>query len=48
MHDLVFGWMCRMPYVKSEMLRTLAGIKTGLLCYLNPGKWHADYDLNKR
>lgn len=45
--DLIFGLMCRMPYLKMEMLKTLSGLKTGLLTSMNPGKWHKDYDLRK-
>ncbi len=43
--DLSFGLLCKTPYVKTEMLRTLAGIKTGLFTHMNPGKWHKRYDL---
>ena len=46
LRDRTFGMMCKMPYMKTEMLKTLAGIKTGLFTHLNPGEWHADYDLN--
>lgn len=46
LRDRTFGWLCRTPYVRTEMLRTLSGIKTGLFTHLNPGRWHADYDLN--
>lgn len=42
-----FGLMCKTPYIKTEMLRTLVGIKTGLFSYVNPKKWHKDYDINK-
>lgn len=46
--DKSFGTLCKMPYIKTQMLRTLAGIKTGLLTHHNPGKWHKKYDLNKK
>lgn len=46
LRDRTFGMMCKMPYLKTEMLKTLAGIKTGMFSYLNPGVWHAEYDLN--
>ena len=45
--DMTFGLLCKTPYVKTEMLRTLAGIKTGLFTHMNPGIWHKDYDLRK-
>lgn len=46
LRDRTFGVMCKMPYVKTEMLKTLAGIKTGMFTHLNPGQWHKDYDLD--
>ncbi len=46
--DRSFGMLCKTPYVKTQMLRTLAGIKTGIFTHLNPGQWHASYDLNRR
>lgn len=45
--DMTFGMMCKTPYVKTEMLRTLGGIKTGLFTHMNPGIWHMDYDVRK-
>lgn len=45
LRDLSFGLMCKTPYVRTEMLRTLAGLKTGLFTYLDPGIWHKDYAL---
>ncbi len=47
LRDRTFGLFCKTPYIKTEMLRTLAGIKTGLFTHLNPGQWHPDYDLNR-
>lgn len=43
--DLSFEILCKTPYVKTEMLRTLAGIKNGLFTHMNPGIWHEKYDL---
>lgn len=43
--DMSFGMLCKTPYVKTEMLRTLSGIKTGLFTHMNPGDFHERYDL---
>lgn len=43
--DLAFPIMGRIPYVQREMVRTLAGMKTGLLSHLDPGMWHPAYAL---
>jgi len=43
--DMSFGLLCKTPYVKTEMLRTLAGIKNGLFTHMNPGDWNKKYDL---
>lgn len=48
LRDRTFGLLCKTPYVKTEMLRTLAGIKTGLFTHLNPGQWHKNYDLSSQ
>ena len=48
LRDTTFGAMCRLPYLKTEMVRTLAGIKTGLFSHMNPGNIHPDYDLYAR
>ena len=45
LRDLTFGPMGRLPYLRGEMLATLAGIKTGLLTRMDPGGWHTDYAL---
>jgi hypothetical protein len=37
--------MGRIPYLRREMVRTLAGMKTGPFSHLNPGQWHPDYAL---
>ena len=43
-----FGTLCKTPYIKTQMLRTLAGLKTGLFTHLNPGKWDKKYDLDQK
>ena len=48
LRDFAFGPMAKIPYIRREMLRTLAGIKTGPFSQLNPGDWHPAYDLRKR
>lgn len=48
LRDNLFGIFCKTPYVRTEMLRTLSGIKTGLFTHLNPGAWHPDYDLKRK
>lgn len=45
--DLCFGLLCKLPFLKHEMLRTLAGVKTGLFSVMNPGDIAPDYDLRK-
>lgn len=42
--DLTFGVMCKLPFVRTEMVRTLAGVKTGLFSAMNPGNIAQDYD----
>jgi salicylate hydroxylase len=46
--DKSFGVLCKTPWVKTQMLRTLAGVKTGLFTHLNPGQWHKRYDLRNK
>lgn len=41
--DLTFGPAGKVPVVRKEMLRALAGIKTGLFSTLDPGKWNSKY-----
>jgi salicylate hydroxylase len=41
--DATFPFAGRVPYVRREMVRTLAGMKTGLFSHLDPGVWHRDY-----
>jgi salicylate hydroxylase len=45
LRDLTFGAMCKLPFIKTEMVRTLAGIKTGLFTSMNPGDIFPDYDV---
>ncbi len=47
LRDTSFHLMGKTPYIKQEMLKTLAGIKTGYFSQLDPGNWHARYQLNK-
>ncbi|MDE1152413.1 MAG: NAD(P)/FAD-dependent oxidoreductase [Micavibrio sp.] len=47
LRDNTFGLMGRVPFTKTHMLRTFAGVKTGPLTHLNPGKWHPGYDVRK-
>jgi salicylate hydroxylase len=44
--DLAFTPMARVPYLRREMVRTLAGLKTGLFSQLDPGDWHPRYALH--
>jgi len=43
--DLTFPLMGHVPYLRREMVRTLAGMKTGLFTSLDPGLWHETYRL---
>jgi salicylate hydroxylase len=43
--DLTFGPASRLPFVRRQMLATLAGIKTGPFNQLDPGDWHEAYRL---
>ena len=43
--DMIFGLMCRIPMIRTQMIRTLAGIKTGLFTHMNTGDIHPDYDV---
>jgi len=45
LRDLTFPLAGKVPYVRREMVRTLSGMKTGLLTHLDPGQWHPDYAL---
>lgn len=41
--DIGFGPMCHLPFLGSQMIQTMAGIKTGALTRLDPGKWDGAY-----
>lgn len=43
--DVAFPVMGVVPFLQREMVRTLAGMKTGLFSHLDPGDWHPDYAL---
>ena len=43
--DLAFKPMSHIPFIRGQMLRTLAGVKTGLLGALDPGNWDEGYAL---
>jgi 2-polyprenyl-6-methoxyphenol hydroxylase-like FAD-dependent oxidoreductase len=43
--DTTFSSMCKLPFIKTEMVRSLAGVKTGLFSTMNPGDIHPDYDV---
>ncbi len=45
LRDTTFPLMGHVPYLKREMVRTLAGMKTGLFSHLDPGIWHPPYRL---
>lgn len=44
--DATFGLASRVPFAEGQMLRTLAGIKTGVLGALDPGVWSPRYGLD--
>ena len=41
--DLAFAPMCHTPWLRVEMMRTLAGMKTGLFSHFDPGQWSEAY-----
>jgi 2-polyprenyl-6-methoxyphenol hydroxylase-like FAD-dependent oxidoreductase len=43
--DWTFPLMGKVPYLRREMVRTLAGMKTGFFTHLDPGQWHGSYAL---
>ncbi|WP_019961502.1 FAD-dependent oxidoreductase [Woodsholea maritima] len=43
LRDLTFAPMCHTPWLRVEMMRTLAGMKTGLFSHLNPGEFSSRY-----
>jgi 2-polyprenyl-6-methoxyphenol hydroxylase-like FAD-dependent oxidoreductase len=44
--DLTFGTAGRLPLLRTQMLATLAGIKTGPFTRMDPGAWHPAYALS--
>ena len=45
LRDAAFAPMAAIPYLRREMVRTLAGVKTGLFSGFDPGSVHAGYTL---
>jgi salicylate hydroxylase len=45
--DLTFSPMAKIPYLRREMVRTLAGMKTGVFNHLDPGQWHPGFALGR-
>ena len=48
LRDMTFSTMCKTPYVRAQMMRTLGGVKTGIFTHMNPGDIHRDYDVRRR
>jgi 2-polyprenyl-6-methoxyphenol hydroxylase-like FAD-dependent oxidoreductase len=46
--DATFGLASVIPFAEGQMLRTLAGIKTGILSELDPGDWNERYATRSR
>ena len=46
--DATFGLANLMPFAEGQMLRTLAGIKTGVFSQLDPGEWSERYATGSR
>jgi 2-polyprenyl-6-methoxyphenol hydroxylase-like FAD-dependent oxidoreductase len=46
--DATFGLATVMPFAEGQMLRTLAGIKTGIFAELDPGEWSERYATGSR
>jgi 2-polyprenyl-6-methoxyphenol hydroxylase-like FAD-dependent oxidoreductase len=46
--DATFGLANLMPFAEGQMLRTLAGIKTGVFSQLDPGEWDERYATGSR
>jgi 2-polyprenyl-6-methoxyphenol hydroxylase-like FAD-dependent oxidoreductase len=46
--DATFGLASRVPFAEGQMLRTLAGIKTGPFSELDPGDWSERYATRSR
>ena len=47
LRDALFAPMARVPYLRREMVRTLAGVKTGLFGHADPGRLHPAYALSQ-
>ena len=48
LRDATFALASKMPFAEGQMLRTLAGIKTGVFGTLDPGDWHPRYGLERQ
>lgn len=48
MRDATFGLASAFPFAEGQMLRTLAGIKTGVFSELDPGDWDERYGTRSR
>jgi salicylate hydroxylase len=44
--DATFGLASRVPFAEGQMLKTLAGIKTGVFGTIDPGDWSPRYGLD--
>jgi 2-polyprenyl-6-methoxyphenol hydroxylase-like FAD-dependent oxidoreductase len=47
LRDVAFPRLGQVPYLRRQMVRTLAGMKTGLFTHVDPGIWHPDYALKR-
>lgn len=45
LRDATFARACRTPWLRLEMMRSLAGMKTGLLSHVDPGQIHEKWAL---
>jgi 2-polyprenyl-6-methoxyphenol hydroxylase-like FAD-dependent oxidoreductase len=48
LRDVTFGLASQVPFAEGQMLRTLAGIKTGVFSELDPGDWSPRYQTRSR
>jgi len=46
--DATFGLASIIPFAEGQMLRTLAGIKTGVFSEIDPGEWNERYAVRSR
>jgi salicylate hydroxylase len=46
--DATFALASRLPFAEGQMLRTLAGIKTGVFSEFDPGAWNPRYQTRSR